>query len=293
MTTETEKTSLSFGRYLQSIRIEKGISLEDVSKETRIRREALLYIEEEDHEKLPDIVFVKGFLRAYAKAIGADGDEAVRRYISRLEVMQRIITSDLDLERSGSGGVFWRRFLLSIGALFCLIAVTLYAVSMWRDKQEQTSASSGVISEAVPVESSAEKSMSDPGQPGLDKSAPAATEPPPQASTATTTESDADVAKDPAKTEAPIAPEDDSAAQVPNSGYRLNIDTIEETWVKIVIDNQEPKEYNLYPGDQIELEATDSYTLLVGNAGGIKLRLNGKQVELTGKSGKVVKIKLP
>ena len=129
--------------------------------------------------------------------------------------------------------------------------------------------------------------------PGLDKSAPAATEPPPQASTATTTESDADVAKDPAKTEAPIAPEDDSAAQVPNSGYRLNIDTIEETWMKIVIDNQEPKEYNLYPGDQIELEATDSYTLLVGNAGGIKISLNGKQVELAGKSGKVVKIKLP
>ena len=46
-------------------------------RETRIRRDALIHIEEEDHEKLPDIVFVKGFLRAYAKAIGADGDEAV------------------------------------------------------------------------------------------------------------------------------------------------------------------------------------------------------------------------
>ena len=111
MTTETEKTSLSFGRYLQSIRIEKGISLEDVSKETRIRREALLYIEAEDHEKLPDIVFVKGFLRAYAKAIGADGDEAVRRYISRLEVMQRITTSDLDLEPVR------RRFLAALFAV--------------------------------------------------------------------------------------------------------------------------------------------------------------------------------
>jgi cytoskeletal protein RodZ len=292
MTTETEKTSLSFGRYLQSIRIEKGISLEDVSRETRIRRDALIHIEEEDHEKLPDIVFVKGFLRAYAKAIGADGDEAVSRYISRLEVMQRITTSDLDLERTG--GVFWRRFLLSIGALFCLIAVTLYAVSMWRDKQTQTSASSGTIAGAVPAESAPAKSVQVPADtPAIDKSAPATTEPPPQANAATTAESAGDLSKEPAKTEAPVALEDTSVVQVPITGYRLSVDAIEETWMKIVIDNQEPKEYNLYPGDQIELEATDSYSLLVGNAGGIKLRLNDKQVELSGKSGKVVTLKLP
>ena len=55
-------TSLSFGHYLQSIRLEKGISLDEVSKETRIRLENLLLIEKEDHENLPAQTFVKGFL---------------------------------------------------------------------------------------------------------------------------------------------------------------------------------------------------------------------------------------
>ena len=127
MKTDNETPTLSFGRYLQSVRIEKGIKLENVSKETRIRPETLIHIEEENHEKLPDIVFVKGFLRAYAKAVGADGDEAVRRYISRLEVIQKIDTTEVDLKRSG--GVFWRRVIMSVGVIICVIAATLYGVS--------------------------------------------------------------------------------------------------------------------------------------------------------------------
>ncbi|NNK84858.1 MAG: helix-turn-helix domain-containing protein, partial [Desulfobacterales bacterium] len=67
----TEKKSLSFGRYLQDIRLSKGISLETVAEETRIRIDNLLLIEGENHDKLPDEVFVKGFVRAFAKAIGA------------------------------------------------------------------------------------------------------------------------------------------------------------------------------------------------------------------------------
>lgn len=291
MTTETENTTLSFGRYLQSIRIEKGIRLADVSMETRIRPETLIQIEEEDHERLPDIVFVKGFLRAYAKFIGADGDEAVRRYISRLEVMQRITTSELDLKRSG--GVFWRRFLLSIGALLCLIVATLYAVSMWRDKQAQTEESPSMVTKPAPAESTSDKSIQIQETPSQNQSASVTDEPPQQASEVATTEAADVVAKDPATNALPIVPEVDSATQTPISGYRLNIDTIEETWLKIAVDNQEAKEYNLFPGDQIELEAADSYTLLVGNAGGIKLHLNGKLLDLPGKSGQVVTIKLP
>ena len=112
MTAESEKTALSFGRYLQSIRVEKGISLKAVSQETRIRLETLHFIEEEDHQHLPDEVYVKGFLRAYAKAIGANGDEAVQRYISRLAVKRKIALSEAALYRTG--GAFWRRLILSL-----------------------------------------------------------------------------------------------------------------------------------------------------------------------------------
>ena len=89
-----DKQSLSFGRYLQSIRLEKKISLEQVAAQTRVGLGILLLIEQEDHEKLPAEVYVKGFMRSYAAAIGADGDEAVRRYESRLNVVQKIVESE-------------------------------------------------------------------------------------------------------------------------------------------------------------------------------------------------------
>ena len=92
----SDKESLSFGQYLQSIRLEKKISLEKVSDETRIGLGTLKLIEKEEHENLPAEVFVKGFLRAYARAIGADGAEAVQRYESRLSFMQELSGSDKD-----------------------------------------------------------------------------------------------------------------------------------------------------------------------------------------------------
>ena len=64
-----DEDSLAFGRYLQTIRLEKKISLEKVSEETRIGLGNLMLIEQEDYEHLPAEVFVKGFLRAYAAAI--------------------------------------------------------------------------------------------------------------------------------------------------------------------------------------------------------------------------------
>ena len=45
---KTEKESFSFGRYLQSLRLEKKINLEKVSEETRIAISNLQLIEKED-----------------------------------------------------------------------------------------------------------------------------------------------------------------------------------------------------------------------------------------------------
>ena len=82
----SEDQYLSFGRYLRSVRIQTGLSLEEVSWETKIGMENLLLIEKEDLISLPAEVFVKGFLRSYAKAVGADGDRAVRNYLSSFQV---------------------------------------------------------------------------------------------------------------------------------------------------------------------------------------------------------------
>ena len=73
----------------------------------------------------------------------------------------------------------------------------------------------------------------------------------------------------------------------------LHIRALEDTWVKIIVDNQEPKEYNLRTGDQLEEEATVGYNLLIGNASGLELKLDGKPVNISGKDGEVVNIQIP
>lgn len=280
MTAESEQTALSFGRYLQSIRVEKGISLKAVSHETRIRLETLHFIEAEDHRHLPDEVYVKGFLRAYAKAIGADGDEAVQRYISRLAVKRKIALSEAALFRTG--GAFWRRLLLSLAAVLCLIAVTLYAVSAWREHNMPKEVVSTETAEPSATEPMIEKPDALSRAPTEEKAVPTpATEP----------------SMDSADDKEVSAPDASTGSAPPPPAVanklRLTIDTIEETWLKIIVDDQQAKQYRLNPGDHIEMEGSRNFNLLIGNAGGIRLRLNGKAVALSGKSGQVVNIQLP
>ena len=108
----SDKAGTGFGRYLQAIRLEKGISLEKVSEETRIGLTALKAIEQEAMAELPAEVFLKGFLRAYSKFIGADGDEVIRRYESQREVTRRI-SSVQGEPQTLSTGSFWK-FLVAL-----------------------------------------------------------------------------------------------------------------------------------------------------------------------------------
>ena len=73
----------------------------------------------------------------------------------------------------------------------------------------------------------------------------------------------------------------------------LKIIAIEDTWIKIIIDGQNRKEYSLHPGDRLELEASKGFNVLIGNATGIQLTLNGNPLNVPGKSGQVVAVQIP
>ncbi len=242
-----ENESFSFGYYLQSIRLEKNITLDTIAEETRIAMSNLTAIEKEDVESLPDPVFVKGFLRSYAQAIGADGDEAVRLYEARLNMKSRM--EDVQSYSPRSTVAPWRNLILSIVAVAGLIALSLYGISYFQhhDLLDKAAAPSSAIK--LP----AEKHSAD--RKPLDTN----TDTPPETS----------------------------------SKLMLQISALEDTWIKIIIDNQEPKEYNLRSGDQLEEEATRGYNLLIGNAAGLELKLNGKPVKISGKEGEVVNLKIP
>jgi cytoskeleton protein RodZ len=69
-----------FGVYLKTQRKARGISLTQVAARTNIQPEILVRIETERLDLLPEPVYIKGFVRAYADVIGVDSAEAVLRY---------------------------------------------------------------------------------------------------------------------------------------------------------------------------------------------------------------------
>jgi cytoskeletal protein RodZ len=69
---------LSVGQQLQQAREARSMSIEDVVQATRIPRGSVVAIEEDRLEDLPAPVFVRGFVRAYAGAVGLDGTELLR-----------------------------------------------------------------------------------------------------------------------------------------------------------------------------------------------------------------------
>jgi cytoskeletal protein RodZ len=80
--------------------------------------------------------------------------------------------------------------------------------------------------------------------------------------------------------------------QSTSEGKKLMISCKERTWVSVVIDDSEKKEFMLNAQEMIILNAKERFDLLIGNAGGVKLILNGKDTEFTGKSGEVKRVKL-
>lgn len=74
---DNEKT---VGTILKEAREAKGYSLADVERETSIRSRYLEAVENDEYDKTPGEVFVKGIIRNYGNFLGLDGMELVTQY---------------------------------------------------------------------------------------------------------------------------------------------------------------------------------------------------------------------
>ncbi len=70
----------TLGEGLQAVRLYHGLDLDQLARETRIRRHYLQAIEEMRLDQLPSRPFTIGYVRAYAAALQLDGDDAVARF---------------------------------------------------------------------------------------------------------------------------------------------------------------------------------------------------------------------
>lgn len=67
----------------------------------------------------------------------------------------------------------------------------------------------------------------------------------------------------------------------------------EPSWFKIMVDGDRPQFYTMGAGERLEFDAQKTYNIMIGNATGVRLSLDGKHVSVVGSGGQAVALFLP
>ncbi len=272
----------AFGDRLRREREMRGITLDEITESTKISRRHLDALEGEHFDQLPGGVFNKGFVRAYARFLGIDEDQAVADYSTAsneqpepenkfpLEVHQEP-DRDLNPRRSSLPLVF---------AIAALIGV-LVGYGFWIKSKphnpeavENTRPSAPANAVNAPQANVAEPSAITPSS-----SEPIKASAQPAHSTPVTKPAPPEAAAVPRSTEPrPAAAPGESADPPPSvkeKAFFVQVKAKEDSWVSIVADGKSVMQRVLPADKQKKIKAGKTLVLRTGNAGGIEVSFNG------------------
>ena len=119
------------GQALRAVREARKLTIEDVADITRVRRAYLADIEAMRLDKLPSRPFTIGYIRAYAEALGLDGEAAVERFKSDEPDLNEPLRAPIGVVQTSDP----RLVAIVVG-----IAVLLAAIIIWNVAQRAMSA---------------------------------------------------------------------------------------------------------------------------------------------------------
>ncbi len=257
----------SLGTYLRELRSAKDVSLDEVTRATRVGRAHLEALEAEDLASLPAPVFVKGFIRAYCEFLQADATEALARYRALIGERGRATPAGALEPRAasiGRGPVFVSVILLVV------LGAALFILNSGRSPSSRAVRPPPASAPATPVATAAPETAPR----GPEAVAPPAAPAPPAAMPLPVAASPADSTP--------------SSPAVPPA-QRLVVKALEPTWIRIQMDDSRTVEELLPAGASREWSAEKRFVLTVGNAGGISLELNGRALPPVGAPGAVIR----
>jgi cytoskeletal protein RodZ len=306
----------SVGEFFRQVRETKGLTVDEVASKTRIHPDFLKALEEGNFAKLPDQVFAKGFVRSYARSLGLDEEEAMRRFTESAGVFYE---KQLELNRLRvRQAEDERRKLANRKVVLAAVGVALLGLVLLLSRTPSAVAPGRQAAE--PVKPVPKAPLSSPEQPSSGKggtqTAPTsggeAPEPRPpqpagsgQASGAVSDSQPPPSPPDQVRGPAPPRVEEtgpvtsvmsDPLGGLPSernqSGHAaltLDLEAMELSWVVVQVDGGSPHEALMRPGERIRWKAADRFTLTLGNAGGVRVELNGKPQGPFGPSGQVAR----
>ena len=302
------------GALLKGERQRKGLDFAQVSELTRIQPHILQALESEDWPSLPSPIFVKGFVRSYAHAVGLDEGEIVALY-------QKTAPIESTTPKPLGEPVGSRKTLSVVLALLLVTMALAYFFGKeylpGKGVSERSQSIHSVDSAMVnsePVHEIFSETQELPlkkQKESVSDQAPESVEQAPRTEKALIpTASAPGPAPELVDVKPPKNPVEKKAATLFSAGpllaYEpeispgpetrdliLRANVREKTWVRVFVDDQDPKEYIFTPGSHPEWKAKEGLELLIGNAAGISFEFNGVRVENIGNSGQVVRLSLP
>jgi len=249
----------ALGEEFRSAREARGLSLSDVAERLHIRSVYLAAIEDEDWHVIGAPVYVRGFMRTYARFLGLDPEAAVTRFAATVPAgtpaatVTRPPAPATTTEKRAA-----ERSSPSLAAILSIVVAVLVVLFVGYEFYQYRA-----------------------GQPGPVPLAAASSLPAAPDDEDLTPEPD-DVASPGLTAAVPVSP-----TPRPKTKRGLSLHVTETSWLQVTIDGNVVYEGTLPPG------AAKSFTgktadVRVGNAGGVQLAVNGHTLPPLGASGDVV-----
>jgi cytoskeleton protein RodZ len=237
-------TSDALGQRIRAAREARGLSLSDVAQQIRIRSVYLAAIEDESWSTIGAPVYIRGFLRTYARFLGIDPEEAVAAF-NRTQppppqsLPGREAAAEPAIPSRRGSPLIW---IAAAVAVLLIAFVTYNELTLRRASAPGTAEASGV--------------------PSLRPSMPATT-PTPGAAAART------------------------ALPAPGSANSLAVVLSAPSWLRITVDGNVSME-GTFPAGTSKTFHGKNALVRIGNAGGVEIYVDGKDVGKLGKPGDVV-----
>lgn len=255
------------GEYLRNERLRRGYSLRDVQEQTKIRMRYLEAIESGEFQHIAAEVYIKGFLRSYAEAIGLNGWDVVARY-QGLKSQLEDETEEETPRRAPRRTT--RPSFKSVLFVLLLVGGLVY---LFGPRSEPA------LEEPIPEEPTPAVEMEQPPLPEVTVEESFSFSP------VEIPEEDPIVEPaPPVPAEEPELPEEPLEEELPRISFVLEVAVEEKCWFEVHADGKRLVYRNLEAGERARWEAEQGLWVRMGNAGGVEVVLNGEPVALASRS---------
>lgn len=259
-----EAVPVSVGKVLREARLSQGLSVADVAGSIKFAPRQVEALESDDFAHLPELAFVRGFIRSYARLLGID-DAPLLAALPHAE--QKLASSRSDLADMPASASQATRRLNSIWLVASLGVAIVLGVAIWivQDKpvQKQAEIQPQVmpVPETLVVSSVAMVSM------------PVAAMPPVvPAKLAASSQS--------ASAPGEVKPVPAVASKLKSGPVHLVFD--EDSWVEVTDGTSKTLLRQTNPAKSEQwLKGTPPYSLVIGNASGVHLYYEGDEIDLS------------